>query len=29
MSEDLIRKSDAIDALGEEPYVWTDDGRLA
>lgn len=29
MSEDLIRRSDAIEALGEEPYVWTDDDEFA
>ena len=29
MSEDLIKRSDAIKALGEEPYVWTDDDEFA
>lgn len=29
MSDDLIRRSDAIEALGEEPYVWTDDDEFA
>lgn len=29
MSEDLIKRSDAIEALGEEPYVWTDDDEFA
>ena len=29
MSNDLIRRSDAIKALGEEPYVWTDDDEFA
>ena len=26
---DLIRREDAIEALGEEPYVWTDDDEFA
>ena len=26
---DLIKRSDAIEALGEEPYVWTDDDEFA
>lgn len=25
MNDDLIKRSDAIESLGEEPYVWTDD----
>ena len=29
MSDDLIKRSDAIEALGEEPYVWTDDDEFA
>jgi len=27
--DDLIRRSEAIEALGEEPYVWTDDDEFA
>ena len=27
--DDLIKRSDAIEALGEEPYVWTDDDEFA
>ena len=26
---DSIKRSDAIKALGEEPYVWTDDDEFA
>ena len=26
---DLIKREDAIEALGEEPYVWTDDDEFA
>lgn len=29
MSDDLIKRSDAIEAMGEEPYVWTDDDEFA
>lgn len=29
MSDDLIKRADAIEALGEEPYVWTDDDEFA
>ena len=29
MSEDTIYREDAIEALGEEPYVWTDDDEFA
>ena len=29
MSDDVIKRSDAIEALGEEPYVWTDDDEFA
>lgn len=29
MRNDLIKRFDAIEALGEEPYVWTDDDEFA
>lgn len=29
MNDDLISRQAAIDALGEEPYVWTEDDEFA